>query len=147
MLLGSHGRAVGPCGEVPAILKYSALCPLLFREAEGPAISFVAGKKKKGRHPTSQHSCSFGPAWERLAVRTSSSWTRIHLKPAGFSVMPCSALQSWVRCCCYTPFCLGSLPLLFSFFNKSSSPSFIPQSPKHKWGAPPGIAKFNLLHK
>ena len=50
MLLGSHGRAVS-LYEVPAILKYSAVCPLFFSEAEGPGVSLMAGRKQAPRTP------------------------------------------------------------------------------------------------
>lgn len=51
MLLSSHGRAVSLYGEVPAILKYSVVCPLFFSEAEGPGVSLMAGRKQAPQTP------------------------------------------------------------------------------------------------
>lgn len=143
MLLGSHRRAVGLCGEEPAILKYSAPC--FPRKAEGPEISFMAVKKNLAGTP--HPSTAVVLAWERLSVRTA------HAEHNSFktSCFQCDAMFSTAV--------LGKMLLLhctvhlvwvlspFSFFNKLSSPSFIPQSPKHKSRGPPGIAKLNLLHK
>lgn len=80
-------------------------------------------------------------------MRLSSHCARIRLKPAGFNVMPCSALQLWVRCCCYIACSIlfGSLPIYLCIFLKAFSPSFSLTNTKHKSGTPPDITKLDFF--